>query len=223
MYRHSGRTTARQGNEQNMEKNMVEVVPVAREPVSGEAPTEQAPVETRPHNRKSLVREVLETVALTAILFIIARSTVQPFRVDGHSMDPTLHDQEFILVDKVSYHLGQPQRGDIVVFKPPFATQDDYVKRVIGLPGDVVSVHGGQVYVNGKVQSESYLPAANQPQYTMPAYKVPPHVLFVLGDNRNNSYNSHLWGMATPLSENLVVGKAILAYWPLPDFQIFAR
>src|SRR5690242_6847043 len=85
---------------------------------------------------KSLLREMLETLVLTAILFFIARGTVQPFRVDGHSMDPTLHDTEFILVDKVSYRIGQPQRGDIIVFKYPGDTTRDFIKRVIGLPGD---------------------------------------------------------------------------------------
>jgi signal peptidase I len=177
---------------------------------------------------KSLVREMVETLVLTAVLFFIARATVQPFRVDGHSMDPTLHDSEFILVDKVSYRIGQPQRGDIVVFKFPGDTTRDFIKRVIGVPGDTVAVKNSTVYVNGRPLPESYLPAIQDPNYTFPdpgakPYKVPPNVLFVLGDNRNNSYDSHSWGIEYPLSENLVVGRALLAYWPLGDFAVFGH
>jgi signal peptidase I len=177
---------------------------------------------------KSLLREMVETLVLTAILFFIARGTVQPFRVDGHSMDPTLHDTEFILVDKVSYRIGQPQRGDIIVFKYPGDTTRDFIKRVIGVPGDTVAIKNNAVYVNGKSLPESYIPGDQKPDYTFPdapskPYKVPPHVLFVLGDNRNNSYDSHSWGIQYPLDEKLIVGKALLAYWPLSDFQLFGR
>ncbi len=177
-------------------------------------------------NGKSLVRELLETLALTAILFFLARATVQPFKVDGHSMDPTLHDSEFILVDKVSYRIGSPQRGDIIVFKFPGDQTRDFIKRVIALPGDTVQVKDQTVYVNNNPLPESYLPASNKPTYDMAAYKVPKGILFVLGDNRNNSYDSHEWGVgagATPLTDNLVIGKALLAYWPLPDLTFFGH
>jgi len=177
---------------------------------------------TRTRGRgKSALRELVEVVALTVVLFVLARATVQPFRVDGHSMDPTLHNGEFILVDKVSYRIGQPHRGDIVVFKYPGDQTQDFIKRVIGLPGDQVKVAAGTVYVNGRPLPERYLPAANKPAYDMAAYKVPAHVLFVLGDNRNNSYDSHAWGQTTPLDESLVIGRARVAYWPLPFFDVF--
>jgi signal peptidase I len=193
---------------------------------ASDLPAAPAPVATTSaaaNPQKSLLRELVETLVLTAVLFFIARATVQPFRVDGHSMDPTLHDTEFILVDKVSYHIGQPQRGDIVVFHFPGDTTRDFIKRVIGVPGDTVQVKSEHVYVNGKVLTEPYLPATNAPAYDFPSYKVPPHVLFVLGDNRNNSYDSHQWGEEYPLDEKYLVGRALLAYWPLPDFQFFGR
>lgn len=199
-------------------------------PIEDTGPSTAAPqTPTSRRGNKSIVREILETLALTAILFLLARATVQPFKVDGESMYPTLHNDEFILVDKVSYHFSSPQRGDIVVFQYPGDTTKDFVKRVIGLPGDTVAVKNNAVYVNGKALPESYLPASNKPDYTMPPYTVPKGILFVLGDNRNNSFDSHEWGVPsgqsnpTPLTDNLVVGRALVAYWPLSQLAFFGH
>src|SRR5579872_7048404 len=143
-------------------------------------PPAPAPGETAlpnpPRRGKSLGRELLETLVLTFVLFMVARATVQPFRVDGHSMDYTLHDSEFILVDKVSYRLHQPDRGDIIVFKFPEDTTRDFIKRVIGLPGDTIAVHDGKVYVNNIALTEPYI--AQTPDYTLPPEKVPAQSLF---------------------------------------------
>src|SRR5689334_6715821 len=143
-----------------------QVTPAQSEPGTPPPATSSQGI-TRRHG-KSLLREMVETLLLTAVLFFIARGTVQPFRVDGHSMDPTLHDTEFILVDKVSYHIGQPQRGDIVVFKFPGDTTRDFIKRVIGLPGDTVDIKNATVYVNGTPLPESYIPSTQKPDYTFP-------------------------------------------------------
>ncbi|HWE64039.1 MAG TPA: signal peptidase I [Chloroflexota bacterium] len=162
--------------------------------------------------------ELIETLAITVILFLIARASLQPFTVQGQSMEPTLHNHEFILVEKVTYWFHGPQRGDIVVFKYPDDPTQDYIKRVIGLPGDHVVIQNGGVYVNGARLSEKYIAAP--PDYAGCTYcdvVVPKGDLYVLGDNRDNSSDSHEWGL---LPRGNVIGRAILAYWPLPDLTI---
>lgn len=162
--------------------------------------------------------ELIETLAITVILFLIARASLQPFTVQGQSMEPTLHNHEFILVEKVSYWFESPQRGDIVVFKYPDDPTQDYIKRVIGLPGDHVVIQNGGVYVNGTRLTEKYIAAP--PDYAGCTYcdvVVPKGDLFVLGDNRDNSSDSHEWGL---LPRGNVIGRAVLAYWPLPDLTL---
>lgn len=173
---------------------------------------------------KSLVQELLETLLLTLILFTVTRFSVQNYEVQGISMMPTLQDRERILVDKVSYLFHVPPRGDIVVFKYPLDTSRNFIKRVIGDPGDRIAVemfHGVyHVYVNGKMLNEPYIAEApNQPfpadcadPKTCTPHVVPPHDLFVMGDNRNNSYDSRMWG-DLPLSD--MIGHALISYWPI--------
>ena len=163
--------------------------------------------------------ELLETVVITLVLFLAARASLQPFTVQGQSMEPTLHNHEYILVEKVSYWFHGPERGDVVVFKYPNDPTQDYIKRVIGLPGDHVAIHNSAVYVNNKRLSESGYIAA-EPDYQSCTYcdvRVPKGKLFVLGDNRNNSSDSHEWGL---LPRNDVIGRAWVAYWPLTDLAI---
>lgn len=163
--------------------------------------------------------ELLETVAITLVLFLAARASLQPFTVQGQSMEPTLHNHEYILVEKVSYWFHSPERGDVVVFKFPGDPTQDYIKRVIGLPGDHVSIHNSSVYVNNKRLAERGYIAA-EPDYPGCTYcdvRVPKGYLFVLGDNRNNSSDSHEWGL---LPRDHMIGRAWVAYWPLPDLTI---
>ena len=165
--------------------------------------------------------ELLETVAITLVLFLAARASLQPFTVQGQSMEPTLHNHEYILVEKVSYWFHGPERGDVVVFKYPNDPTQDYIKRVIGLPGDHVTIRTTGVYVNGKRLAESGYIAA-EPEYAGAGclncdVRVPKGSLFVLGDNRNNSSDSHEWGL---LPRGNMIGRAWVAYWPLPDLTI---
>ncbi len=125
-------------------------------------------------------------------------------------MMPTLENGEFILVNRLVYKFDSPQRGDIIVFHYPRNPADEYIKRIIGLPGDRIRVKDGIVYVNGRPLEEPYTSAP--PRYEG-EWDVPEGELFVLGDNRNNSSDSHSWGMV-PL--DYVVGKATFVYWPLP-------
>ncbi len=157
---------------------------------------------------RTWIREIVETILLTAIIYAAVNFATGRFRVEGDSMRPSLHPEQFVLVDKISYRLGQPQRGDVVVFQYPLATERDFIKRVIGLPGDIVSVVGGAVSVNGQPLSEPYIAAP--PAYAN-TWTLGPDQYFVLGDNRNNSSDSHNWG---PLDRKYFIGKAIFVYWP---------
>jgi signal peptidase I len=159
--------------------------------------------------------DVLETLLLSAVLFLAINALSARVRVDGFSMKPTLQDGEFVLVNRLAYLVGTPQRGDIIVFHFPLdPASQDLIKRVIGLSGDVVAVKSGVLSVNGQPLQEPYIAAA--PLYSG-EWVVPAGELFVLGDNRNDSSDSHAWGML-PLKE--VVGKAILIYWPFPEWKM---
>lgn len=172
--------------------------------------TEPAP------KQSNLLREIVETALLTAIIFLIVNTVIGRFRIEQVSMQPNLWEGEYVIVDKVSYMLHQPERGDIVVFKKPVG--QDLIKRVIGLPGDTVEVRGGQVFVNGVALTEPYL--AQPPNYVMPARQIEPDRFFVLGDNRNNSSDSHIWG-TIPRTD--IVGRAWIIYWPPPNWQVLSR
>ena len=184
-----------------------------------------------PYRSKPLLRELIETILVTLLIFLAVQTAVQNRRVDGQSMDPTLHDTEYLLIDKASYlrwdntplaglvnkapdHplyvLGAgPQRGDIVVFHPPVDTRD-YIKRIIGLPSETVQIKTFDgVYIDGVRLSEPYI--KDTPDYNYGPLTVPAGDVFVLGDNRRNSSDSHAWG---PLQISEIVGKAWLSYWP---------
>jgi signal peptidase I len=163
-------------------------------------------------SRKSLV-ELIKTVAIVAVLFFGVRAAVMPRIVLGQSMEPTLRTNEWVLLERVSYWLHGPERGDIVVFKAPDNPSEDYIKRVIGLPGDHVVVRDGHVAINGHVLTENYTAAA--PDYVDDRV-VPQGYVYVLGDNRDNSDDSHIWGL---LPERNIVGEAVAVYWPLSNLS----
>lgn len=158
--------------------------------------------------------DILETLVLSVLLFVSINLVSARIRVDGASMEPTLVSGEYVVVDRVSYRLGSPQRGDIIIFHYPLNPKEEYIKRVIGLPGDEVEVKNNAVYVNGQLLDESYLKITTDYAGT---WRVPESRLFVLGDNRNNSSDSHDWG-TVPM--DYVVGKAILVYWPPPSWGL---
>lgn len=176
-------------------------------------PTEEAPK----NNWKPLLRDALETLVLSVFLFLMINAVSARVRVDGFSMRPTLDDGQFVLVSRLTYLFGEYERGDIIVFNSPVVENEDLIKRVIGLPGDIVNVENGHVYVNETELNEPYIAAP--PAYTG-TYEVPAGNLFVLGDNRNDSSDSHAWG---PVLEELVIGKAILVYWPFTDAALITH
>jgi signal peptidase I len=152
--------------------------------------------------------DVFQTVLLSLILFLGINAISARIRVDGLSMEPTLFSGEYVLVNRLSYKLGDPTYGDIIIFHFPRNPQQEYIKRIIGLAGDEVQVRDGQVYVNDILVDEPYINAA--PAYSG-TWTVPEGSLFVLGDNRNNSNDSHDWGWV-PME--FVIGKAVFVYWP---------
>jgi signal peptidase I len=167
--------------------------------------------------RSGLLRaavDVFETLLLSVILFVGINMISARIRVDGASMEPTLVSGEYVIVSKLNYRFGTPQRGDIIVFHFPRDPKEEYIKRVIGLPGDEVQVRHGSVYVNGQPIDETYLKVTTNYNGT---WNVPENQLFVLGDNRNNSSDSHDCG-TVPM--DYVVGKAILVYWPPPAWGL---
>jgi signal peptidase I len=180
--------------------------------------SELTPELTQPKAKRSgffgFLIDVLETLVLAVVLFVSINLVSARIRVDGASMEPTLVSGEYVIVSRLSYRLGSPQRGDIIVFHFPRDPKEEYIKRVIGLPGDVVEVKNGSVYVNGQALDETYLKVKTNYPGT---WNVPEGQLFVLGDNRNNSSDSHDWG-TVPM--DYVVGKALLVYWPPPAWGL---
>lgn len=191
-------------------------------------------------------RELIETILLTLVIFVAVRTLIVNFQVDGDSMRPSLQDGQYLLVNKAVYfhfdlnalkNLGPdqdrpgrdvvylfhpPERGDIVVFEPPVRSDKPYVKRVIALPGETVTLREGKLYVNGNGLDEGYIAAP--PSYPCPFISggscelvVPNGHVFVLGDNRNNSSDSHVFG---PVPLNNIIGKAIVSYWPPGDIGL---
>ncbi|MFW5713843.1 MAG: signal peptidase I [Brevefilum sp.] len=173
--------------------------------------------ETGAHKRSKgsgcvgFIIDTVETILLALVLFLAINTLTARVRVENVSMKPTLQPGEFLLVNRVAYKLGDPSIGDIIVFHAPGVTEMDYIKRIVGLPGDLVMVSEGTVTVNNEPLYEPYI--ADSPNYNG-EWVVPEGQYFVLGDNRNNSSDSHLWGF---VPHEDIVGKALLVYWPLSE------
>ncbi len=160
------------------------------------------------------VREILETLLFTFFVIWLVKSATQNFRIEGSSMLPTLHEGEYLIINKLAYFLDEPQRGDIIVLQFPNDRSRDFIKRVIGLPGDTIEIHDGQVFVNGQPIEEPYIkdPPSNNQTWLVPAGSY-----FVMGDNRQSSSDSRSWSY---LPRKDIIGKAWVVYWPLEDWQL---
>jgi signal peptidase I len=165
--------------------------------------------------------ENIQILVLALGLALLIRTFIaEPRYIPSESMFPTLFAGDRLVVEKISYYLHPPQPGDIVVFAPPpqlqeqgFREDQAFIKRVIGLSGDRVRVSRGKVSVNDRVLSEPYI--AEAPDYELPTVTVPPDRVFVMGDNRNNSNDSHIWGF---LPQGNIVGRAVFRFWPIERF-----
>lgn len=160
--------------------------------------------------------EGLKTIGLSAVLAFGIRTFVAEARyIPSGSMLPTLQINDRLIVDKLGYHFKTPERGDIVVFSPTDTLEkqnfhDAFIKRVIGVPGDKVEVKNGRVFINDKPLDEDYI--AERPQYQYGPVTVPQDQYLVLGDNRNNSYDSHYWGF---VPRDHIIGRAVVRFWPM--------
>lgn len=171
--------------------------------------------EEKPPSVHRFILDMVETLVLAVVLYLIIQTLTQRIKVESTSMFPTLHENDYVVVNRLAYKLGQPHRGDIIVFKnpnPDDPNQIPYIKRVIGLPGDQVHIADGKVYINGVVLKEPYLKVTTNGSGD---WTVPEGNLFVLGDNRTNSSDSRSWGWV-PLGH--VIGKAEVIYWPPRDW-----
>jgi signal peptidase I len=157
---------------------------------------------------RSLVREILETVLLTVVLFLVINTVTGRSQVNGSSMEPTLHNGQYLITSKITYWIHPPERGDIIVLHPPNNSGEDYIKRIVGLPGERIEVRDGKIWVEGVALDEPYI--ASAPKYPG-TWTLGEEEYLVLGDKRNDSSDSHIWG---PLEGDRIVGKAWLSYWP---------
>lgn len=188
-------------------------------PTSANAPETTA--EQAPKSVWSAQRENLVIVAIALLITLLIRVFVaEPRFIPSDSMVPTLHIGDRLVVEKVSYRMHPPERGDIIVFQVPepliaqgFSPNEALIKRVIGLAGDTIEVRDGKVVINGEPQTEPYI--ADAPNYGMLPYTVPNGAVFVMGDNRNNSNDSHVWG-ALPVRN--IIGRAVFRFWPIDQF-----
>jgi signal peptidase I len=194
-------------------------------------------------------RELVETVILAVLIFFAVKAVIQNFRVEGASMEPSLHNEQYLLVNKAIYfrldmdrfhdflpfipadngndrHLFRaPRRGDVIVFRFHLDNNRDFIKRVIGVPGDTVEVKDGTVFINGSPLKEDYI--NDTPNYTYGPRTVPPAHYFVLGDNRRNSSDSHAWAASCQPEQNCdfvpeenIIGQAWVTYWPFDDLGL---
>ncbi|HAX24558.1 MAG TPA: signal peptidase I [Thermomicrobiales bacterium] len=224
-----------------------DLAPRRESTIAGPEDTQNLPVvEPTPKTERGMLWDIVETLLLALLVFVAVRAIVLNFRVDGESMSPNLDSGEMLLVNRaiywhfdvngildalpfvdrsgsqIVYPLHPPQRGDIVVLHPPVDRGKPYIKRVIGLPGERLSIHDGAVYINGQRLEEPYLHGVStswagtlgQQEITIPDGQV-----YVLGDNRANSSDSRAFG---PIAIDQIIGRAWIAYWPGDDIGILS-
>ncbi|HEX9117810.1 MAG TPA: signal peptidase I [Anaerolineae bacterium] len=199
-----------------------------------------APIVAAPAPGLSVARalgELVQTVILALLLFLIIRNFMQNYRVENISMEPNLHEGQFLIINRYAYcpgfHLDvgplnihaekvwclwTPKRGDVVVFHYPLDPSKDFIKRVIGLPGETVGVRAGRVYINGEMMSEPFGP--NPGTYDAAPITLKRGQVYVLGDNRNSSADSHVWG---PVPMEDMVGRALVRYWPPSKWSLIPQ
>ncbi len=167
--------------------------------------------------------DIFQVVIFAGAIFLVLYLLVmQPHKIKGSSMENNFHDGEYLLTDKISYRFREPNRGEVIIFKAPGANGDDFIKRIIGLPGEKVSIHEGKVYINGLVLNEIYIPQTTPTNAGVflsedKELEVPAGEYFVLGDNRNHSADSRTFGF---IQKSSIIGKAWFLYWPLSNLGL---
>lgn len=182
-------------------------------------------IKPRPNlQRSNFVRELLETAVLIGLVFTLVNLATVRFYIEGPSMQPNFWAEQFLIVSRVHYLLGNPQRGDIVVFDPPgddgTPNEPLLIKRLIGMPGEHVEIRDAQVYINGVALNESYIKEPCTSNCADRSWDLGENEYFMMGDNRNNSRDSRVFG---PITKNRIIGEAIIRYWPPQDWGIVTR
>lgn len=168
----------------------------------------------------ALIRDIVAPLLIAFTVAMFAQATIaKPYQIPSGSMLPTIQLQDRILANRLIYRFHSVERGDVIVFTPPMGVEQGtpYVKRVVGLPGDLIDIHAGKTYVNGE---EFVVASAITPVYTRPPETVPDGMLFVLGDNRNESSDSHIWGYV-PVDN--IIGRADVVYWPPKNMHLLGN
>ena len=167
---------------------------------------------TKKESAKSFLIDLIKDIIIALVVVLIVTACVKPTIVSGKSMDDTLHNGNYLIVNKLAYKFGEPEHGDIIVFDSGEEEHELWVKRVIGLPGDVIKTDGKTLYINDAKASEPYIKKGTMAQGEMKTWIVPEGAVFVMGDNRNNSTDSRIIGC---VEDDTVVGKAVLRLWPV--------
>lgn len=164
--------------------------------------------------RSQLAREIVEILALTVLIFLVVRFVAQSYYVKGISMQPGLVNGQYVMVNKVTYLFHGPEHGDVIIFHYPKDVSQDFIKRVIGVPGDTITTDRNHVTLDGKVLDEPYISVP----YNLEGktWTVPAGQYFVMGDNRPQSDDSRTWGF---VPQNYIIGKAVIVFWPLSHFH----
>lgn len=186
-------------------------------PTSGGTTTEPTQNPEQPSWKQNLIENLQTALIALIVAFLVRAFVAEPRYIPSDSMLPTLEIGDRIAVEKVSYRFHPPRMGDMVVFRPPqqlqrigYGNDQAFIKRVIGIPGQTIAVQAGRVLIDGQPLIEPYI--ADPPAYQLDPLTVPEDCLFVMGDNRNNSNDSHIWGF---LPSKNVIGRARLRFWPL--------
>jgi len=181
---------------------------------TGEAESPPPEAKARAGARRWIIEVVVIVAAAFVLALLIQQFIIKPYVIPSPSMEPTLVEGDRVLVSRLSYHFRDPERGDIIVFQPPgYQDSEPFIKRVVAVAGDTVSVHNGALWINGEAQDEPYLK-----EYPIlddyPEVTIAPGYVWAMGDNRNNSGDSRVFG---PVSEEAIIGVAFAIYWPPGD------
>ncbi|MDX1994500.1 MAG: signal peptidase I [bacterium] len=173
--------------------------------------------------RWNALREIFDLVVLIGAIYALVNLATVRFIVQGPSMEPTFQTDQFLIVSRINYLIGTPQRGDIIVFHFPGNTEEDYIKRVIGLPGDTVEIRDTKVYINGQELYEPYINEPCRPSSCPDrVWELGDDQYFVMGDNRNRSQDSRS-DVVGPVARHYIVGEVMVRYWPPRDWGIVSR
>jgi signal peptidase I len=167
--------------------------------------------------RRVFLREMAGTLLLVVSIYCVVNLATARYVVEGASMEPNFHNDQLIVVNRAAYIFGAPARGDVIVFHDPEDPAHDFIKRVIGLPNEVIEIRDGRVFVNHVKVDEPYIPQLCEDRHCDGVWTTDPEHYFVLGDNRSHSHDSHSFG---PLDRSLIIGQAQVRYWPPSDWGV---